>query len=403
MNMNGSSDVVDKDIQDEVLPVETEEKAIPIDLDKLQPWHRPRKQYIRSRMWWKFSRNLIQREMGKPGLQIPPDGKPEVKYLTLPGFDYIDVELLADLCTEMGCILTSTGFLAGDGQSNPEVARAKIREQSLIDKKFISNNSFTHNRRLEEIAHEKQASKILEGSGPYHIVNIDACGSISPPNAADGRSRLIDVVYRILEFQLQHKTGRWLLFLTTDARPTTIDERTKNKLFDPIINNAQSNIKFSGIVSSIFGNIDAGLEKAVKESFDSSGENFLKFFTLGLSKWLIHLAKEKQWEVNTHETYCYHSGKNGNHEPTIVCMAYEFKRTHAGLRDSFNLAQVPPSTTREIEDTSVRAANKVDNMENVISKLKSCDRLREEMKNQTKQMLEKIGYADAAIVGLEEI
>ena len=400
--MKGSSDASDRDIQNEVLPVEPDEKAIPIELDSLQPWHRPRKQFIRSRMWRKFSRNLIQRETGKPGLQIPPDGKPEVRYLTLPGFDYIDVELLADLCTEMGCILTSTGFLAGDGQSNPEVARAKIREQSLIDKKFISHHSFTHYRRLEEIAHEKQASIILDERGPYHIVNIDACGSIAPPKGADGRTRIIDVVYRILEFQLQHKTGSWLLFLTTDARPNTIDEGTKNKLLDPIKNNAQTNIMFSRMVSSIFGK-NNDVEKAVKQSVDSSGENFLKFFTLGFSKWLIHLAKEKQWEVKTHETYCYHSGKNGTHEPTIVCMAYEFKRTHTGLHDSFNLAQVPPSTAREIEDTSVRAAKKVDDMENVVSKLKSCDRLREEMKNQTKQMLEKIGYADAAIVGMEEI
>ena len=172
--MTASRDETDRQIAADILPAQIDDPAVPIELNVLHPWHRPRKQLVRERQWLYFSRHLIQGEKGQPGLPCPPNGDPEVRYLTLPGIDYLDVRQLADVCRELGCRLTSTGFQSG-GEKNPYVARAKVREKSLIDAGHISINSHTFPRRFEDITHaDSQAYRDLKRKGPFHIVNIDA-------------------------------------------------------------------------------------------------------------------------------------------------------------------------------------------------------------------------------------
>ena len=400
--MPGISDEINQEIQNEILPEEPHQDAVPVTLNELKPWHRPRKQFIRCNLWMNLSRQFLTKEKNKPGLQDPAEGKPEVRYLTLPGIDYLDVKLLADVCREFDCSLTSIGFLSGDEKSNPQVARAKISEFSLIRRELITNKSITHYRRLEEIASESQAKKNLERSGPFHIVNIDACGSIAP-TSADHSSRLIDAIYRIVEFQMKYKSSRWLLFLTTDVRSDSINPETFHSLLDTIKMNAKDNEAFREKVTTMFCKRNTDITSIITSIARSSGEKFLKLFALSFSKWLIHLAKSKNWTVKTHRTYCYSSGLSGSHEPTMVSLGFEFVNNLSGLHDSYGVVNVPPATTGEADDTSVRAANKVDGMENVITKMQLCEELREMMKNQTKMLLEDVGYEKASIDLIEEL
>ena len=100
----------DRAIVDDVLPAEIVDLAVPVALDRLLPWHRPRKQLVRENQWINLSRRLIEKERNKPGLRAPGTSLREVRYLTLPGIDYLDVRQLADVCRELDCSLTSTGF-----------------------------------------------------------------------------------------------------------------------------------------------------------------------------------------------------------------------------------------------------------------------------------------------------
>src|ERR1700692_2937084 len=110
--MTDTADENDEAIANDVLPSEVVEPAVPIPLSSLQPWHRPRKQFIRETQWVRYSRRLIERLKGTPALRTEVGERPEVRCLTLPGIDYLDVRLLADMCRDLGCILTSSGFLA---------------------------------------------------------------------------------------------------------------------------------------------------------------------------------------------------------------------------------------------------------------------------------------------------
>ena len=351
-------DELDRRIAEDVLPESIEELAVPIELSQLEPWHRPRKQWVRERQWIELSRRLIETEIGGPGLLRPPIGKPEVRYLTLPGTDYLDVRQLAGLCGELGCYLTSTGFQAG-GQGNRSVARAQFREKSLIDAGHISDNSHTFARRFEDIAHSSsQAYRDLRARGPFHIVNIDACGSIAPP-AADHAKRIIDAVYRTVELQLEIKTGRWLLLLTADARPDSVATATLDQLCSAIYSNAERSEDFRCQASDLFDAPGVDIRSAVETAADSPGERFLRLMSLGMAKWLLKLAREGRWDMKTHRPYCYSTMPSGDRTPSMACLAFEFLPQVSGLPDPLAVTRAQPLQTAPREDMSLRAAKMV--------------------------------------------
>ena len=398
--MTALSDASNQEIQDEVLPEEPDELAVPVELNTLKPWHRPRKQFIRNRLWIEFSRRLIRKEKNKPGLQTPVEGKPEVRYLTLPGIDYLDVRMLAELCSEQDCCLTSVGFYSGDERTNRNVARAKVREFDLISANIITRSSETYYRRFEEIADKGQAYRNLQHKGPFHIVNIDACGSVALPNA-EHATRLIDAIYRIVEFQLDNKSSRWLLFISTDIRPVSLSQETLSNLCKAIFKNAENSEAFREKVLFMFGENDAEIESVVATAMNSSGEEFLKLFALSLSKWLLHLASDKNWNMTTHDTYCYATGISGNDTPTMVCLAFEFMPPPHGLNDPHSVVRAQPAVGNEPGDTSIQAANKVADMENVDCRMKSRHKLRKKMTNQVRQLLEEACYNPTTLDDLE--
>lgn len=389
----------DQQIADDVLPVIADDLAVPVELNQLMPWHRPRKQFIRERQWIYFSERLINEQKNTPSLPIPPQGVPEVRYLTLPGTDYLDVRLLGELCLRLDCCLTSTGFLAG-GETNPYVARAKVREGALIEAGYITDKSYTFRRRLEDVTSAKgQAYREIQRKGPFHIVNIDACGSIAAP-AADHATRLIDAIYRIIEFQFATKSGRWLLFVTADIRHNSIAAETLCRLCKAIYQNADEDEGFRNSVLSLFGENDADITSIVSEISGHTGEKFLKLFSLGFAKWLLHLARAKEWDMHTHSTYCYSTKGKEDETPTMVCLAFEFLPPPPGLHDRFQVSRAEPIDIGQSQDTSIRVVTKISEMANLDNRMRACANLREQMVERTKQLLKEIGYSPEVLRGL---
>ena len=384
-------DELDRLVADEVLPAQTDELAVPIELDKLLPWHRPRKQLVREKQWMHFSRQLIEREKGQPGLRGSPNANPEVRFLTLPGIDYLDVRQLADVCQDLDCSLTSIGFQSG-GERNTYVARAQLREKSLIDAKRITNQSYTFPRRLEDIVStSSQAYQELKERGPFHIVNIDACGSIAAPQAAHS-NRLIDAMFRIVEIQLELMAGRWLLFVTADVRPDSVAHETMDGLRGAIFANAAANAEFRSRVVPLLAPDKVDIEAAVEAASKRPGTTFLRLFSLGFAKWLLHLARDKNWDMQTHQPYCYSTMPGEDDTPSMVCLAFEFLPPPPGIQDNFHVARVKPAPGPEQEDTSVHAVNKISNMTNADRKIGSDGPLRNRMVENLRMLLAEVGY-----------
>ena len=386
-------------LADDVLPARVEELAVPIELDQLFPWHRPRKQLVREEQWMRYARQLISRERGRPGLPSRSEAEPEVRYLTLPGIDYLDVRQLAELCRELKCCLTSIGFQAG-GEGIRYVARAQVREKSLIDAGHITQHSYTFSRRFEDIVHTtSQAYRDLKGRGPFHIVNIDACGSIAAP-AADHANRLVDALYRVVELQLELMTGRWLLFVTTDAQPESIAEQTLDRLCNAIFENADASEEFRNRARPLLDPGEEDIRAAARVASERAGMTFLQLFALGLAKWLLHLAQSKKWDMKTHHPYCYSTMPRHDDTPSMACLAFEFLPPFPGLQDRFRVARAEPTPNPQREDTAVRAADKIANMADADAEIRADGPLRVRMTENLRRWLEEAGYERGALEGL---
>ena len=392
-------EVTDRQLADDVLPVRVKDLAVPVKLDRLLPWHTPRKQLVREEQWIELARRLIERERGRPGLRQEGDVQPEVRYLTLPGIDFLDVRQLGEVCTNLECRLTSTGFQSG-GEGNRDVARAKVREQSLVDAGFITGNSHTFPRRFEEIVNVGSvAYRDLKLRGPFHIVNVDACGSVAAPTA-NHQNRLIDAVYRIVELQLELKTGRWLLFVTAHAVPASIARETLSRLCDAIHANADKNTGFRIALLPLLNTEEVDLREAIEAASGAAGKRFLRLFGLGMAKWLLHLARDKNWDMQTHHPFCYSTMPGEDTTPSMVCLAFEFLPPPAGLRDLFQVARAEPADDSSHRDTSIRAVEKISGMANADCQLGTDEKLRTRMVENLRNLLEEAGYDQAVLADI---
>ena len=388
-----------QEIADSVLPAEIDELAVPMELNRLLPWHKPRKQLVRERQWLELSRWLIKEEKDKPGLRSPGTDDREVRYLTLPGMDFLDVRQLADVCRELSCSLTSTGFESG-GAGNRYVARAQLREKSLMDAGHITRHSHTFPRRFEDIVHTSgEAYRDLRRRAPFHIVNVDACGSIAKPTA-EHAARLINALHRVVELQIELVSGRWLLLVTTHAQAGSIAETTLTQLWSAIFENAKDDKDFRQGAGDLLNARTTSIQEAVRAASKSVGVSFLQVFSLGLAKWFLHLVRGKGWDMQTHVPYCYSTMPQGVNTPSMVCLAFEFLPPPAGLEDRFGLGCAKSMATEQREDTSARAINKIREMTDADAKILADPALRARVTQNLCRGLEEVGYPRSVLAKL---
>lgn len=392
----------DSDIADDSLPAVVEQLAVPMELVELQQWHRPRKQVVRERQWMMLSERLIRKLKDTSVIQADLNGDCEVRYLTLPGIDYLDVRQLSDVCGGLECRLTSTGFLASN-ERNPVRARARFREEGLIKAGYITSRSITHHYRIEDVASKSsQAYRELRQRGPFHIINIDACGSIAGA-AANHAGRVVDAIFRIIEFQLSRSSSPWMLFLTTNVQKGGVAGQTLRGLCDAIYQNARDNEAFRDGALQLFMESATDIEAALGAAAAADDQRFLQLFSLGFAKWILHLAAEKNWELKMHNSYCYSTRAHDDSVPTMPCLAFEFIPPPAALVDPHNVTNAAPAAVQPGEDLSMRALNKVVSMQNLDHHLRDDQALRSQMIEATRNLLREAGYAAAALDALDNL
>jgi hypothetical protein len=389
----------DEQIADDVLPPSVEQIAVPIDLNAVFPWHRPRKQFVRREQWVKLSDRLIEKVLGTPALPVQLDGRYEVKYLTLPGLDYLDVEMVAQKAKARNCVLTSIGFLE-NSVGNAASARAELRQESLVKSGTISDRSHTFNRRIQAITTKSSpAYRELKNKGPFHVINLDACGSIALPGAADD-NQMIKVVHTLLEYQFGNSSGHWLLFVTTDVRKEQFADETIQRLYQAVKANAQQSDDFRQAALQFFGNPDSEIDEALDLYVNGGDDNFMMSFALGFGKWLLALAREQGWDMKMHSSYCYSTTPEGDVRASMPCMAFEFVPPPVQLNDPFGVVAVAVGNATNYAERSLRVLEKVAAIDNLDVRLGADDALRQQLLDETRLHLERIGYSDEALQSL---
>lgn len=386
-----------EEIDESVLPAFVDESAVPIPLNQLQPWHRPRKQFIRERQWKSLTDRLIDdlKSANSPSLRAN-----KLNYLTLPGIDHFDVEILGELAIERGLKLEATGFLS-EAEKNSIKARSQFRAETLIKRGVIEDTSITFPYRFEEIAtRQSQAYKEISSRAPFHVVNIDACGSIALPSA-EHSARIIDALFRVVEIQLSVTRDPWLLFLTTDARDECLSQRVKTALDDAIRQNAVSSTEFRNRTISCLGNEGDDLESALLQAGRNPGK-FVTKFSLGLSKWLLHNASDEGWNVKSRPFYCYSTRPHDDCDVSMPCLAFEFKPRPVFLSDRYNAVQDQATQNQNPTDYSIQALGRAEGMLNLDSFFIENEEIRREFTLKQRELLKRAGYQASALAAFDK-
>jgi hypothetical protein len=107
---------------------------------------------------------------------------------------------------DLNCTIRYLGFNESAGSTQAET-QVHISNNALTSLPKIWKDSMVLHDRFEALAHpESQAMRYLKEYGPYHVVNLDLCGSIFP-NTAKAPSGYYQALGEVLRFQCMRQNA----------------------------------------------------------------------------------------------------------------------------------------------------------------------------------------------------
>ncbi len=244
------------------------------------PWHHPVKQVVRARQW----ADQIERLIGDGHV-----ARGVLRYLTLPGADMMDARYIGGRLrtrSDSPFKLEVFGFdrSAGDkdGRGSPgEEALAALRQDQLA-----TMESKLRVGQIEEIAIDGSvAQRQLRDAGAFDVINLDACSHLCGEAPEETRT-LFAAMEKLMGHQLQRRDP-WLLFVTTRAAADDFRGYGADTLKSIVQQNIQHDgAAFTSALGAVTG-LDHG-DGGASAAWTADGELFLKMFTVGLGKHLLH-------------------------------------------------------------------------------------------------------------------
>ncbi len=137
---------------------------------EFQPWHKPRKQYIRTFQWDKEARELIDEIEFR-------DSRP-LSYMGLPGEDMFDIRALSKICLEKDLEIKYLGF--NSASDNGRATEQTISENEMIHIPNVHKASKTIIDYIQRVANkDSQAYNTMASMGPFDLINLDLCSSVA--------------------------------------------------------------------------------------------------------------------------------------------------------------------------------------------------------------------------------
>ncbi|WNJ98677.1 hypothetical protein L2D14_12450 [Thalassospiraceae bacterium LMO-JJ14] len=343
------------------------------------PWHHPVKQIVRIEQWASLANRLIRdRDFNSP-----------LRYFTLPGPDLLDVRVLAEVCAKKGISIDYFGFNSSiatvPGQSgHVESDRIFMAESAIRQSGVSTPTAYIMPDRLEDIANqESHAFAKLQQQQPFDIVNIDACNHLA--FRSEGRQHSIfDALNSLLRHQMPAKAP-WLLFITTRAEPALLDDTAVE--FDRAIaeNLRISADNFGQALAEAIGAPRNNIGAALKAVWTRNDIEFLKIFTIGLSKYLLqyfHTQPNLRAGVELASAYCYRV-----YGPAPDMAALAFRITPGGVQAIQPMASGAVVIPDLEEQQAIRVVQKAAKIRNIDESLESDEGLRKSAVDGTKILL----------------
>lgn len=271
--------------------------AAPLDrlpARSFEPWHRPRKQYVRRYQWCEAMRDIA--------IQVNNDGGEEFRYLTLPGQDMLDIRFLHDeLFEPLGLMLRFLAFDHGAAKGSAEEITANSSLHAVKHLPFVDvEGSRLHSEAIERIASERSAAHdALRAFGSFHAINIDLCDGVAKRAGCINNPNVFDVLNKLLEAQCrtQHDC---VIFLTTRVDSAQVDDGVRESLRGLVGRNLEQCEEFARAMSAHLVHEDGLFTYEQYERLSDEDQ-----FIIGLLKWLCHQSVEHRlsFELKSMSTY----------------------------------------------------------------------------------------------------
>jgi hypothetical protein len=365
------------------------------------PWHRVRKQYIRRHQWNELIKRNVKgkwrRELQRPSAtagqtQITMHVVEPLRCLVIPGDDLLDVRSLWNEINPLDCFIRYLGFNQGHG-SEEQGTRLHLANNTMTSLDGVLRDSQVLRDRFEAIAGvNSQAYSYLKRYGPYHIVNLDFCGSMFP-NIAKTDEPYYTALNRLLKYQFAAQKTNWLLFITTIVEPGVVDDERMQKLCTPTRDNFDDNVDFATRVETFVPR--AAMQDGVKKVnlSELSGEQIICLFGIALGKWLLRLGQvaSPRWTVEMRRSFRYSINKGVG--AVMLSLAFDITPNFEPPLDATGISklQIPVKAFPSERECAIKLAESVANIANVEDIL-TAERLRTALRDEAADLLASVGY-----------
>lgn len=297
---------------------------------EFKPWHKPRKHYLRVHQWCALIRALIK--------ELHYTNGSVLRYLGLPGEDFLDIRTLAGVCDRAEVKLRYLGFdVTADLADEYEVNLSKHEISQL---EFVDPQSVLVKERVERIATATSTARHhFERMGPFDVINLDLCDSVA---GAVGIGSYFDALKQTCDLQLRAgRTQPWLLFLATRAIRSQIDAHSKAQLLGCVRRNIADSLDFEAKLLELLSLAKAQVDGEISDSQLLEHKALVNAFCLGLSKWLLGVAMSAQPRVVVRLLPSY-SYRIEVPDPDMLSLAFRFEPLIEARRDGTGLAPDSP-------------------------------------------------------------
>jgi hypothetical protein len=313
--------------------------------------------------------------------------------LVIPGDDLLDIRALWSEISPLDCFIHYLGFNEGHG-SDEIGTKVHVANNAVTSLPGVVPDSHVLKDRFEAITGTNSVAYArLRNYGPYHIVNLDLCGSMFP-NTAQNVQPYYEAIGSLLKYQFAAQKTNWLLFITTMIEPAIVDKEWMQRLCKPTRQNFDDNADFAAKMEGLLPRRSLDVE-GMNVNIDALSEDeMIGLFGVALGKWLLHLGQSPspKWTVAMRRSFRYSINKDKG--AVMLSLAFEMTPNFAPPVDTTGMskleaeAKVFPS---EVE-SAVKLAESVANITNVDEELAADAEMHAALRDEAADLLASAGF-----------
>ncbi len=316
-----------------------------------------------------------------------------LRCLVIPGNHLLDMRSMWTEINPLDCFIRYLGFNEGHG-SGEVGTDVHVANNAVTSLEGVLPNSQVVKDRFESIAGASSpAYQYLKNYGPYHVVNLDLCGSMFP-NTVQDVEPYYTALNRLLEYQFAAQKTNWLLFITTMVEPAVMDNERMQSLCKPTRENFDTHPVFAAKMESLLPRAALEGEGANVNPEGLSEEELIRLFGVALGKWLLRLVQSPspKWTVGMRRSFRY--SINEDKGAVMLSLAFEMTPNFAPPVDATGMSklEVTAKAFPSEAECAVKLAESVGSIADVDTKLAEDAEMKTALRNEAADLLASAGF-----------